>query len=169
MRIIFTSMLLFVSCFTGLVSNAEAIPNPASKNCVRLGGTLTIVKLQGNDGRFNGGEIGICFFGRGIIEEWTLFRYVVSGKEQKAVHVYFNPAEVGVADDSSVVGIPSPAAKYCQEQGGKSVTVIDQVGAQSSLCEFSDRSMIDEWTLFRGFKDEVNKKLTAVLQKHPRS
>ena len=47
----------------------RTIPNPASENCVKKGGTLTIVK--GGDG----GEYGVCTFTDNMqCEEWALFR-----------------------------------------------------------------------------------------------
>lgn len=44
--------------------------NPASANCVNMGGKLDIVKIPSC-----GGEVGICSLPQGqVCEEWELFR-----------------------------------------------------------------------------------------------
>ena len=50
-------------------SNAASMANPASVNCGKKGGRLTIQRQS------DGGEIGICTFADGTIcEEWVLYR-----------------------------------------------------------------------------------------------
>ena len=49
--------------------SSYAIPNPASVNCHKLGGKLTIIKKDKN-----GGEFAVCKQGETQCEEWQLFR-----------------------------------------------------------------------------------------------
>ncbi len=72
--------------------------NPASVNCKRLGGNLTIEK------RGDGGEYGICgFTNGGQCEEWAMLLGFCA------------PGGVDLA------AYPTPAAKYCALRGGKYV------------------------------------------------
>lgn len=76
-----------------------ALANPASVNCVRLKGTLTIVKRE------DGGEYGVCRFADGRqCEEWALFRGTCT-------------PEAGAYDDpfaycASVGNIDAPDQRY---------------------------------------------------------
>ncbi|PKM91244.1 hypothetical protein CVU82_03830 [Candidatus Falkowbacteria bacterium HGW-Falkowbacteria-1] len=52
-----------------LPNNNSQLANPASSNCVKLGGNLVIEK------RGDGGEYGLCYFENDMAcEEWALFR-----------------------------------------------------------------------------------------------
>ena len=108
------------------------------------------------------GEMGLCKFGRALIEEWTFFR-AVSGEKQEAVEAYKkNIREIPASSTS--VHVANPAVGYCVKVGGKIINVkeIPNQG-EIGLCKFSDGSEIDEWTLFYGPSDsdhlEFNKAL----------
>lgn len=47
-----------------------------------------------------------------------------------------------------LIGMPNPAAVYCAQQGGKSITVDTQKGVQTD-CLLPSGERIDEWTLYR--------------------
>ncbi len=79
----------------GARTQKDGIANPASVNCIRQGGALTILK------RGDGGEYGLCTFRDGrLCEEWALFR----GECPEG--------GVRVAQDAT------PAARYCLITGG---------------------------------------------------
>lgn len=49
---------------------ADAMPNPASVFCVKMGGRSVIATVADD-----GGQIGLCYLpNKRIVEEWTLFR-----------------------------------------------------------------------------------------------
>ena len=51
-----------------------ALANPASENCVKLGGTVQIVTQT------DGSQIGLCHLPNGyIVEEWSLMRMQEAG------------------------------------------------------------------------------------------
>lgn len=48
-----------------------------------------------------------------------------------------------------VIGTPNPAAKFCVDKGGKSVTVKDSNGNEKGICKFRNGTQIDEWDYYR--------------------
>jgi uncharacterized protein len=71
-------------------------PNPASLNCKKAGGILTIEK------RSDGGEYGVCNFKNGLkCEEWAM------------LVGYCPPGGVDVSE------LPTDAARYCVLHGGR--------------------------------------------------
>jgi putative hemolysin len=83
---------------------APQLANPASQNCVKQGGTLTIER------RPDGGEYGVCVFTDNYqCEEWALFR----GECPK--------------NGLRVTGYITPAARYCAITGGR-YTVVAKSG-----------------------------------------
>ena len=61
-------LIFFLGCTSSNTNNNVTIANPASKNCLDLGGNLFIV--SGEEGQY-----GLCVFnGKGICEEWSLFK-----------------------------------------------------------------------------------------------
>jgi len=46
------------------------------------------------------------------------------------------------------IGMPNPAAVYCQQKGGTSVPVQTPQGVRSD-CKLPNGEVIDEWTLYR--------------------
>lgn len=141
-----------------LLVGAE-LPNPASKMCVDLGGSLRSYELE------EGGEISLCAFQdevylNGLIEEWTLFRYKMPSAEPSMAVTAFFKHEPYKAPAAGPVG--HPALRYCLQLGGKRFIIVDREGGESGVCAFEDRSQIEEWTLFRG--PDIHRGLTQALQ-----
>ena len=120
-----------------------------------------------------GSDVRLCSFGRGIIGEETFSKV----KQSKAVAIFLNPppappipppAAAPSGGPRKIPSAPNPSSRKCQQVGGHTVIVREPAG-DFSVCEFSDRSMIEEWTLFRGRSDDLNKLLTAALEKQVKS
>jgi putative hemolysin len=89
-----------------------ALANPASTNCIKKGGTLSIQT------RGDGGEYGICLFeDNRQCEEWALFR---------------GECPIG---GIKVTGYTTPAQIYCVIQGGKT-TAVDASAEKQTPCVF---------------------------------
>jgi putative hemolysin len=54
------------------------------------------------------------------------------------------------SSSSAEVGLPNPAAVYCEEQGGRVEIRTDADGGQYGICIFADGSECDEWAFYRG-------------------
>ena len=148
---IFVVLTLVCTAFS-LVADAQSMaPNPASEFCQQKGGVTTIVTDQGRN------QIGMCSFGRGKIEEWT-FHKQLNGAPQIAVTTFLShPA------GSPIGGGFNPASVYCNQVGGETI-IIETSSGQSAMCEFSDYSHIEEWTLFRGPSDTLNQTLVNLIR-----
>jgi len=84
--------------------NSTAIANPASVNCEKVGGQLSIKKRE------DGGEYGLCSFDEGrACEEWALMR---------------GDCPVGGV---KTTGFDTEAQKFCVWVGGKTTAVTDAV------------------------------------------
>jgi putative hemolysin len=108
--------------------------NPASENCTKQGGTLSIVA------RGDGGQYGIFFFeDNQQCEEWTLLR---------------GDCPVGGV---KVTGYITPAAQYCAITGG-TYAITGNNGADASreqgTCTFKDGSQCDAWDYYDGKCDQ---------------
>jgi putative hemolysin len=104
------------------------MPNPASENCVKQGGTLSIQK------RGDGGEYGICFFEDARqCEEWAMMR---------------GECPVG---GIKVTGYITPAAQYCAITGGE-YAITGNSGAENEqgTCTFKNGKKCDAWDYFNG-------------------
>lgn len=94
------------------------LANPASVNCTRQGGKLTIER------RPNGGEFGVCVFADNYqCEEWALLR----GECPKT--------------GLRVTGFATPAGRYCAITGGR-YSVVSAPGAipEQGICTLSSRT-----------------------------
>lgn len=101
--------------------NSNQLANPASVNCEKLGGTLTI-KTRGD-----GGAYGVCEFGEGMAcEEWALYK----GECPK-----------GGTDAS---GLDSDIQMYCIWLGGK----LDEVN--NNTCTLPDGNVCNTQELYDG-------------------
>jgi putative hemolysin len=101
--------------------NTAKLANPASVNCSKQGGKLTIQK------RGDGGEYGICSFeDNRQCEEWALFR----GDCPKG----------GV----KITGYDNPQQIYCAITGGKTLA------KPHATCSFKDGMVCDDEALFDG-------------------
>ena len=124
------------------ISNAE-------KFCKEHGGALEVFRVVEGD------PVRSCVFGNARIDLMTLY----NAKHSEAVAVFLS----GSSDTSpQIPQLGSPAAAYCQARGGQSKAAYDNDG-EFSFCEFSDKSMIEEWTLFRSASSPDNEKLKAAL------
>ncbi len=104
------------------------IANPASTNCEKLGGTLSLLK------RGDGGEYGLCVFKDGRqCEEWALFR----GECPE--------------DGIDTTGYATPEARYCAVTGGKyQATGIGGTNEGQGTCIDRNGRTCDAWAYFRG-------------------
>lgn len=48
-----------------------------------------------------------------------------------------------------ISAMANPASKYCLSQGGRLEIVRDASGNERGMCHLPDRTVIDEWALFR--------------------
>jgi len=97
--------------FVAELNASTQLANPASVNCIKLGGTIEIQK------RGDGGEYGLCFFeDNRACEEWTLFN---------------NNCPVGGV---KTTGFDTDAQKFCAWSGGQ--TFADA----NAVCTFPDGS-----------------------------
>jgi putative hemolysin len=115
-------------------SQVAQIANPASENCVKQGGTLSIQK------RGDGGEYGVCTFeDNRQCEEWALMR---------------GECPVG---GLKVTGYITPAAQYCAISGGEyTVTGTDDSGQEQGTCVFQNGKTCDAAEYFAGTCDINN-------------
>lgn len=87
------------------------LANPASQNCVRQGGTLTVER------RPDGGQYGVCVFTDNYqCEEWALFR----GECPK--------------NGLRVTGYVTPAGRYCAITGGRYTVVSESAAGEQGVC-----------------------------------
>lgn len=102
-------------------SGEIAIANPASVNCVKVGGKLVIEK------RGDGGEYGLCYFeDNRACEEWALFRGDCPSGGVKTT------------------GFDTVAQKYCAWSGGETLAV------PQSVCTFKDGTKCSTEELYNG-------------------
>ena len=113
-------------------SSTQIVPstktgNPASVYCEKQGGKSVIVKGSK-------GEYGVCQLKDGTtIEEWEFYKQNNTPQSLEA----------------EMIGTPNPAAKFCVDKGGKSITVKDKRGNEKGVCKFKNGTQIDEWDYYR--------------------
>lgn len=107
---------------------ATKLANPASENCTRQGGTLTIRK------RGDGGEYGVCLFeDNRQCEEWAMLR---------------GECPVG---GIKITGYVTPAARYCAITGGTyRITAKSNTAKEQGTCAFKNGRSCDVWDYFAG-------------------
>lgn len=132
---------------------STGLANPASQLCSDLGGRVEM--LSGT-----GGQVGFCRLDGALVEEWTLLREV-NGESQAALDAFLNHVPFHAPKGR---GGANPAALYCTQVGGTVTQLRQQDGGTVGACTFADRSIIEEWTLFRGPSDSANQDLAAVVQ-----
>lgn len=105
-----------------------SIANPASENCAKEGGTLTIEK------RGDGGEYGVCTFDDNRqCEEWAMMR---------------GECPVG---GIKVTGYITPASRYCAITGGEyQVTGESGTDNEQGTCTFKNGKSCDVWDYYNG-------------------
>ena len=105
-----------------------AVANPASENCIKQGGTVSIVA------RGDGGQYGICTFeDNRQCEEWALLR---------------GDCPIGGV---KVTGYITPAAQYCAITGGTyAVTGNSGADDEQGTCTFKDGAQCAAWDYYNG-------------------
>lgn len=138
----------------GAKENKLGLANPSAKFCIDHGGQIEMYTNEAGQG-------GFCNVGGGIIEEWTLFRYLNDPAQTrtKAVSVFLSHPTIEVSPGN---GGANPASLYCLEMGGTNPGYQSAEGTVG-ICVFPDRSAIEEWTLFRGPDASSNEKLRKLL------
>jgi hypothetical protein len=112
----------YKNCVTGVKAETSTqLANPASVNCSKSGGHLTIEK------RGDSGEYGVCYFeDNKACEEWALLR--------------------GECPQGGVktTGLDSVDQKYCAWSGGQTLAV------KNSVCSFKDGSSCPTEAFYKG-------------------
>ena len=122
--------------------------NPASVFCGEKGGESIIVKSKK-------GDFGICRFKDGTaVEEWEYYKdnykeEKSSPKTQDKTKSATTQSQDTAKKEEKQVGSGSPAGKFCSSKGGKSITVKDKDGNESSKCQLKDGTKVDEWDYYR--------------------
>ncbi|MDD4255570.1 MAG: protease inhibitor I42 family protein [Methanofollis sp.] len=62
-----------------------------------------------------------------------------------------------VTPTETVIGMPNPAAAWCQEQGYTSETRKDAAGNEYGVCIFDNGTEADEWAVYRAATGAFNK------------
>ena len=135
-------VLVLVSACAGPAQQTEApaapattepaqIANPASQNCIDVGGTLAIQE------RGDGGQYGVCYFeDNRQCEEWALMR---------------GECPVG---GLKVTGYITFAAQYCVITGGTyAITGNNGQDDEQGTCTFPNGSVCDVWDYWNGVCD----------------
>src|SRR5690349_17538522 len=106
-----TALLMFGHEAPAQTQPAPRLANPASQNCAKQGGTLTIER------RPDGGQYGVCVFTDNYqCEEWALFR----GECPK--------------NGLRVTGYVTPAGRYCAITGGRYTVVTESAAGETGVC-----------------------------------
>jgi putative hemolysin len=118
----------WLSCLPSAAALAQAqLVNPASQNCVKQGGTLTI------ESRPDGGQYGICVFTDNYqCEEWALFR----GDCPK--------------NGLRVTGYVTPAGRYCAITGGRYTVVTESAAGETGVCSLPGGKTCDAAAYYAG-------------------
>jgi putative hemolysin len=114
-RRLFIGFMASAATLAGMASAAAwaqaQLANPASQNCAKQGGTLTIER------RPDGGQYGVCVFTDNYqCEEWALFR----GDCPK--------------NGLRVTGYVTPAGRYCAITGGRYTVVTESPAGETGVC-----------------------------------
>ena len=106
----FFGVALFLASVSAFAGGGSSVGdgNPASVNCVKLGGTLEFVETPQ-------GQVGNC-----VIGEWTLYQEMAN--RDLVVHHHYGPG-----------GMPNPAAVNCNDIGGE-IRIIETPAGQSGYC-----------------------------------
>ncbi len=52
-------------------------------------------------------------------------------------------------EQAGEVGLPNPAAVYCQQNGGEHLILVRSDGSSQGVCRFKDGTEIDAWEMYR--------------------
>jgi hypothetical protein len=131
-----------------MTPTSSQIANPASENCVKQGGTVSIQT------RGDGGQYGVCLFEDNMqCEEWAMLR---------------GDCPVG---GIKVTGYVTPAAQYCAITGGTyAVTGNPNTDNEQGTCTFKNGKTCDAWAYYNGTcssTSEAQTPTTAAIQPLP--
>ena len=117
-------------CAPGSESQTSSgqLANPASENCVAVGGKWSI------ENRVGGGQFGVCYFeDNRQCEEWALLR---------------GDCPVGGV---KVTGYVTQAGRYCAIRGGTyAVTGSNSASDEQGTCTLKDGTQCDAWDYYNG-------------------
>jgi putative hemolysin len=123
--------LIVAGCGAGQSTSAPSsqLANPASENCIKQGGKLTIEK------RGDGGEFGVCWFQDALqCEEWALMN---------------GDCEVG---GRKVTGY-GPEGRYCSITGGEYTMTNSDITKEQGTCTFKNGTQCDGAEYWNGSCD----------------
>ena len=125
------TVLLLAACTAATPTPAQPpanLPNPASQNCEKAGGQLSI------ETRVDGGQYGVCLFEENRqCEEWALLRGDCP------------------AGGLKVIGYVTDAARYCAITGGEySVKGESSAENEQGDCTFKNGKVCDVWDYYNG-------------------
>ncbi len=138
--------------------------NPAAIMCVRVGGKNISMESEA-------GALSFCQVGEAFIGNWTLFdafhaKYFNDEniEQSAAVSAYLSKSEsekiLGTIAESPSI---EQATSLCMQLGGYVITPLPTKKSLLLACRFSDNSIIELMTLFRGPKAKGNKVLTFMI------
>jgi putative hemolysin len=123
-------LVLSLAGTTAWAQSVQAQPqlaNPASQNCAKQGGTLTIER------RPDGGQYGVCTFTDNYqCEEWALFR----GECPR--------------NGLRVTGYVTPAGRYCAITGGRYTVVTESASRETGVCSLPGGKACDAAAYYAG-------------------
>ena len=123
-------LVLSLAGTTAWAQSVQAPPqlaNPASQNCAKQGGTLTIER------RPDGGQYGVCTFTDNYqCEEWALFR----GECPR--------------NGLRVTGYVTPAGRYCAITGGRYTVVTESASRETGVCSLPGGKACDAAAYYAG-------------------
>ena len=76
----------------------------------------------------------------GTTESWQFFHDILT--------IPLSPADLAPDAGAGMVGLPNPAAVFCEEQGGTYRTVQEPQGMRG-ICKLVDGREVDAWEFFR--------------------
>ncbi|MFN8670878.1 MAG: DUF333 domain-containing protein [Candidatus Sericytochromatia bacterium] len=118
------------------------LPNPASVNCEKQGGKLSIVDTKD-------GQQGICTFDdKSQCEEWAFYRGECKKGEKIPAPLASSPNVLAPSTNPNNK-LANPASINCEQQGGK-LSIIDTKDGQQGMCTFDDKSQCEEWAFYKG-------------------
>ena len=110
--IIFLALLLAGSMSFAGGGSSVGLGNPASDNCVSLGGTVETKETPE-------GQQGIC-----VIEEWSLFNKM-------------DEAGLTIPHHYDGLSMPNPASVNCEDAGGE-LKIVDKEAGQIGMCSVDE-------------------------------
>ena len=54
-----------------------------------------------------------------------------------------------IVPSEPALGMANPDSKFCEDKGGKSITVKDKDGNETGKCQLKNGTIIDEWDYYR--------------------